>query len=42
MQTGKYLQDEDGTTVEITSDKNDTIVDTDDDQYEVKTDQNRN
>ena len=40
--TWKYLWYEDGTTAEMTSDNNDTIVDTDDNHYEVKADQNHN
>ena len=40
MHTGKYMWDEDDTTVEITSYENDKIVDTYDNQSEVETDNN--
>ena len=42
MHTGKYLWDEDGTTAEITSDDNYTIVDTNEYQFEVEAYQNHN
>ena len=37
MHTVKYLWDEDSPTVEMTSDENDTIVDTENYQSEVET-----
>ena len=42
MHTGKYLWNEDDTTVEMKSDENDTTVDIDDNQYEVEADHNHN
>ena len=40
--TGKYLWGYDNTTVDIKSDDNDTIVDTDDDKSEVDRNKNHN
>ena len=40
--TRKYLWDEDGKTVDMKSDQNNTIVDTENDHSELETDQNNN
>ena len=40
--TGRYMWDENDTTVYIMSDDNDTIIDTEDNQSGVETDQNHN